>query len=334
MVKSPDNNEIIMRLTALWAFTEAGLGGVLHLFKSPFSGLMLCGLSIIFLSMIAKYSNYSSRVIIRSLVLVVFIKMLVSPHSGVTAYFAVAFQGLLAAFIFGTFKESNLALYLFGIIAMVESAMQRLIVLTVLFGMQFWEAVNEFGNFVYQLFFDHQPEGNWFSWGVVIAYLVIYALGGAFAAWFYRRISNNIRSIEKSYLHPETVTALHHSLPQIEKSKKRKWSNYILLLLLLGFTIYFSSTIADLSGVFYILLRTILIIIVWIYIINPLLLLALKKFLKKRFVEERERAKQIQSLFPWVRKILSEAWSRASVDSGLARFENFLSWTFYFILNK
>ncbi len=336
MAKSPDNNEIVMRLTALWAFTEAGLGGVLHLFKSPFSGLMLCGLSIIFLSMIAKYSNYSSRVIIRSLVLVVFIKMLVSPHSGVTAYFAVAFQGLLAAFIFGTFKDSTLGLYLFGIIAMVESAMQRLIVLTVLFGMQFWEAVNEFGNFVYQLFFDHSPEGSWFSWSVVAAYLIIYALGGAFAAWLYRRISKNILAIEKSYLQSATVREEGDPLVLTgkPKKKKRKWSNYILLLLLLGFTIYFSSTIADLSGVFYILLRTILIIVVWIYIVNPILLLALKKFLKKRFVEERERAKHIQALFPWIRQVLSEAWSRASISSGFARFEKFLTWTFFLILNK
>ena len=336
MAKSPDKNEIVMRLTALWAFTEAGLGGVLHLFKSPFSGLMLCGLSIIFLSMIAKYSNYSSRVIIRSLVLVVFIKMLVSPHSGVTAYFAVAFQGLLAAFIFGTFKDSTLGLYLFGIIAMVESAMQRLIVLTVLFGMQFWEAVNEFGNFVYQLFFDHSPEGSWFSWSVVAAYLIIYALGGAFAAWLYRRISKNILAIEKSYLQSATVRDEGDPLVLTgkPKKKKRKWSNYILLLLLLGFTIYFSSTITDLSGVFYILLRTILIIVVWIYIVNPILLLALKKFLKKRFVEERDRAKHIQALFPWIRQVLSEAWSRASISSGFARFENFLSWTFYLILNK
>lgn len=336
MAKSPDNNEIVMRLTALWAFTEAGLGGVLHLFKSPFSGLMLCGLSIIFLSMIAKYSNYSSRVIIRSLVLVVFIKMLVSPHSGVTAYFAVAFQGLLAAFIFGTFKNSTLGLYLFGIIAMVESAMQRLIVLTVLFGMQFWEAVNEFGNFVYQLFFDHSPEGSWFSWSVVAAYLIIYALGGAFAAWLYRRISKNILAIEKSYLQSATVRDEGDPLVLTgkPKKKKRKWSNYILLLLLLGFTIYFSSTIADLSGVFYILLRTILIIVVWIYIVNPILLLALKKFLKKRFVEERERAMHIQALFPWIRLVLSEAWSRASISSGFARFEKFLTWTFFLILKK
>lgn len=336
MAKSPDNNEIVMRLTALWAFTEAGLGGVLHLFKSPFSGLMLCGLSIIFLSMIAKYSNYSSRVIIRSLILVVFIKMLVSPHSGVTAYFAVAFQGLLAAFIFGTFKDSTIGLYLFGIIAMVESAMQRLIVLTVLFGMQFWEAVNEFGNFVYQLFFDHSPEGSWFSWSVVAAYLIIYALGGAFAAWLYRRISKNILAIEKSYLQSATVRDEGDLLVLTGKTKKkkRKWSNYILLLLLLGFTIYFSSTIADLSGVFYILLRTILIIVVWIYIVNPILLLALKKFLKKRFVEERERAKHIQALFPWIRQVLSEAWSRASISSGFARFEKFLTWTFFLILNK
>jgi len=335
MATGTNNQEVVMRITALWAFTEAGLGGVLHLFKSPFSGLMLCGLSIIFLSMIAKYANYSSRIIIKSLLLVVFIKMLVSPHAGITAYFAVMFQGLLAAFIFGTFKDSTIGLYLFGIIAMVESALQRLIVLTVLFGMQFWDAVNEFGNFIYQMFFTHVPEGNWFLWTIVLLYLAVYAIGGALAVVLFRRITNKLIGLEKTYTENDKLDGKQVPVDfSISKSKTINWSAYFLLGILLVFTIYFSSAIVDWYGVLYILVRTLMVIVIWIYIINPLLLLLLKRILKNRFEIERERARKIQLLFPWIRQILSEAWLRASKGSGFSRFENFLTWTFFFILKK
>ena len=45
----------IQRLTALWAFAESGLGGMLHALQLPFTGLIVGGLSVIIITLIAKF---------------------------------------------------------------------------------------------------------------------------------------------------------------------------------------------------------------------------------------------------------------------------------------
>nr|MBS0038521.1 hypothetical protein [Saprospiraceae bacterium] len=328
------NRDTIIRITALWAFTEAGLGGVLHLFKPPFSGLVLCGLSIIYLSMIARHSNYSARVILQSVLLVVLVKILVSPHSGIMAYFAVSFQGVLAAGIFSVFKKSTPALFLFSISAMLESALQKLIILTVLFGMDFWDAVNEFGLSVYLIFFSSAPEGHFFSWAAVSGYLFIYLMGGVAAAVLYLRITRKIDAMEDREVEEELSFTSEPEKIEGVKSRKNRWINRLLLIGLLCFTVVFSSTISDWSGVLYILLRTVTIILVWIYLVNPLLFYLLKKMLKKRLDKKREEVANIRALFPWLKVVVSTSWKKTEDLHGLAKMENFLVWTFYFLLRK
>jgi hypothetical protein len=51
-----NNKSIIDKLTALWALNESGLGGFLHVFNSPFSGLIVGGVSILLISLIAYYA--------------------------------------------------------------------------------------------------------------------------------------------------------------------------------------------------------------------------------------------------------------------------------------
>ena len=51
------NSKIISRLTALWALSEAGLGGILHALQSPFTGLFVGGFAIILISLIAYFAD-------------------------------------------------------------------------------------------------------------------------------------------------------------------------------------------------------------------------------------------------------------------------------------
>ena len=48
---------IIKRLTAMWALSEAALGGLLHALKVPFTGLFVGGVSVIFISLIGYFSD-------------------------------------------------------------------------------------------------------------------------------------------------------------------------------------------------------------------------------------------------------------------------------------
>ena len=104
------NKSIIDKLTALWALNESGLGGFLHVFNSPFTGLIVGGIAILLISLIAYYAENKWQAILKALVIVLIIKMAVSPYSPFAAYIAVSFQAILGAFLFSNFSWKGFTL--------------------------------------------------------------------------------------------------------------------------------------------------------------------------------------------------------------------------------
>ena len=142
------NAKIIARLTALWALSEAGLGGVLHALQSPFTGFFVGGFAIVLVSLIAYFAEDKRKTIFRSLLVVLIIKLAVSPHSPPTSYLAVSFQALMAALIYSNLSLSKWSAMLLGVITLIESALQKLLVLTLIYGKSLWEAINSFSDYI------------------------------------------------------------------------------------------------------------------------------------------------------------------------------------------
>jgi hypothetical protein len=143
--KSTSSNiNAVQKLTALWALSESGLGGIMFALKIPMTGFFVGGFAVIIVSLIAWFSNRDYKAIVQATILVVMVKALVSPHSPPPAYLAVAFQGLTGALLFRIISSYKLAAVLLGMLAMVESAGQKLILMTLVFGKGLWQAVNTF----------------------------------------------------------------------------------------------------------------------------------------------------------------------------------------------
>ncbi len=87
-----DTQRIIQRLTALWALNEAFLGGILHGFRIPQTGLVVGGIAVICISAIAWHRQRPGE-IIKATFVVLLIKGILSPHTPLNAYAAVLFQG-------------------------------------------------------------------------------------------------------------------------------------------------------------------------------------------------------------------------------------------------
>jgi hypothetical protein len=115
-----EENNIIMRLTALWALSESGLGGAMHAFKIPFTGFFLGGFAILIVCLIAYHSTNKWKAIIQATLLVILIKATASPQSPPMAYVAVAFQGLVGALFFSIMPFFRLAAIIFGMLASFE----------------------------------------------------------------------------------------------------------------------------------------------------------------------------------------------------------------------
>ena len=66
----------IQRLTAFWAFSEAALGGVLHITRLPFKGILIAGAATVFITLIGQFSK-SRGTILKSTLLVIIVKYVV-----------------------------------------------------------------------------------------------------------------------------------------------------------------------------------------------------------------------------------------------------------------
>ena len=117
----------IQRLTALWAFSESGLGGIMHALQIPFTGLVIGGFAVIIITFITKISAYKYSQVLQSLFVVLIVKVMVSPYTPFPAYIAVSFQALIGIALFRLLKVNLLSILLLSIIAMLESALQQLL---------------------------------------------------------------------------------------------------------------------------------------------------------------------------------------------------------------
>ena len=165
----------IQRLTALWAFTESGLGGIMHALKIPFTGLLVGGMAVIMICLIAEFSEQKYKQILKAALIVLIVKAMAAPFTPVTAYIAVSFQALLGFAIFSLLRVNYISIVLLSIVAMLESAMQKLLVLTLFFGESLWRAMDKMVAFASTQLGNTVLNGsNW----IVGIYLFIYFIGG------------------------------------------------------------------------------------------------------------------------------------------------------------
>src|ERR1044071_7330386 len=139
------NSLIYYRLIALWVLNEAMLGGIIHGFKIPVSGLVVGSCAVICICLIAWY-NPKKGAIIKATIIVAIFKMMLSPQAPPPAYIAVFFQGLMGEIFFWRRRLFMLSCMLVAVLSLLESGFQRILMLTIVYGMEFWTVVNEFVN--------------------------------------------------------------------------------------------------------------------------------------------------------------------------------------------
>ncbi len=124
----------------------------MHGLKLPFTGLTVGGVAVAVLIVLAAHerglygtpssAKRSTRLLLEVTATILLIKALASPHSPVTAYVAVAFQGAAAALLFRIIPSFRWAAVLFAFLAMVESATQKLLMMVLVYGHAFLDALD------------------------------------------------------------------------------------------------------------------------------------------------------------------------------------------------
>ena len=312
LAKEGDNALAIIRLTALWAVGESGLGGMMHALKIPFTGFFVGGLAVILISLIAFYSARKWSSIFQATLLVLMVKAGVSPHSPVPAYIAVAFQGIAGALLFTTIKNFKVAAIAFSFISLVESAIQKFLFTTLLFGKSVWEGIDIFVKSVLNDL--HVPSYFSFSFYLVSSYVLLYALWGLILGVFIGTIPVALAELNDVTFAKE-IGKSDSSAP---RKKLRRFLPLLLLIISLSAIFFFEGMM---NKAVYVLLRSVGVTLLLYYLVRPIIVF----FLNRAGTSRKAELKNVLVLMPEIKSNISPAYKLACTNhKGINRYRFFV----------
>jgi hypothetical protein len=325
-LSNKQRNNAIQRLTALWAFTESGLGGIMHALQIPFTGLLVGGMAVIMICLIAEFSEKKYKQILKAALIVLIVKAMAAPFTPVTAYIAVSFQALLAFALFSLSGVNLISIFFLSVIAMLESALQKLLVLTLFFGESLWKAINKMVSFAgSQLGYTIWGGSYW----VVGIYLFIYIIGGFFIAWFAIKIIKTFHKPDPVFIlktSPPINTDLNERIPAVKKNHYKKFWLLLLAMVVLSAMLFFFS--ADEKQGWLEVLKTmtwtIAALLLWFVLLGPLATKAIQKLLKKKEGRYSDEVLNTLAFMPVLKQLTTCAWQQSKLQDGFKRWQFFI----------
>ncbi len=308
------------RLIALWALSEAALGGVLHAFKIPLTGLFINSSAVLFMVLIACTAQKKGT-ILKATLIVLIVKGMVSPHTPLNAYIAVGFQGLVGEILLGSRRYLLLKSVTLGLVTLLQSAIQKIIVLTLVFGNTLWESIDIIGNFVLnQLpFFTQQLDPLDISFWLISIYISIHLLAGigigVLASKVPGWIAHEINNDRKKYMIDDKPLSLKIKIDRKKKNWLQKPTS-LLILLLAGVIIvssYIFPEISEKQGLkaLIMIIRSICIMFFWYTLVGPFLFKMYQKILKSKENAYAEEVQQTIQILPSLRYIIYQSWDKS-----------------------
>ena len=313
------NKQIYYRLIALWVLCEAMLGGIIHGFKIPVSGLVVGSCAIVCICLIAWYVP-NKGAIIKATIIVAIFKMMLSPQAPPPAYIAVFFQGLMGELLFWNKRFFKLSCILLAVLGLLESGLQRILMLTIVYGNDFWRVVNNFINGL-----TKQKVSTNYSLLIGCGYVALHLITGIIVGWWASLLPKQIEkwSKEEKYSITTDATASITFLPATKKKKRLKMGLFIIWILLIALYVqsYFKIGTPLLPShiSLKILLRSLIIVLGWIFIIGPLLKQLLHWWLKKKQAKSQQDVKEVLRLLPATQQLIAQSWKQSSANKGWKR---------------
>ncbi len=312
------HSAIYYRLIALWVLCEAMLGAIIFTFRIPISGLVIGGCAVICITLIAWYKP-AKGAILKATIIVAIFKMMLSPQAPPPAYIAVFFQGLMGELLFWNRKYFRVFCVVLATLAMVESAFQRILSLTILYGNDFWTAIDDF---IRKLTGSTQPTS--YSYFIAFWYVMLHIIAGVLVGLWAGNLPNRIQHMKnfQQQYNVETTTGILN-MPQRKRKKRIRVFLFIIWILLLGLYIqsFFAigTPLLPSSMVLRILIRSIIIVLTWYFFISPVLKQLLHKWLQRKKQESAEQIQQVLNLLPSTQGLISRSWQLSADKKGIRR---------------
>jgi hypothetical protein len=328
---------VTLRITALWAFSEAFMGGILHGLQVPFAGLMLAFVASVCITLIAL-GNFKKGEILKATLLVIAVKFILSPHTPPMAYVAVLIQGAVGELLFLNRKVSKPAAFILTLFSLLYSAFQHLLILTIVFGKGFWQAIDIFLNKITQSFVKDAVH---YSLYIIIFYVSCYLIAGIAGGLLNMKIINNVQSGNR----PDALFCQLNNLPAAAEdifankrsAKSKKWFTLIfgglmVLMLVFSYLPFFSRGFGKYQ-IAELIIRGIMIILVWNYFITPLLRLQIQKWVSRYKDKNSNALQQVIALLPGIKIIVQQSWQLSEQPKKWLRFKSFINNTVLLIIH-
>ena len=323
----------INRLIALWALSEAALGGILHAFRIPFTGLVVNSSAVLFMVLIASASEKKGTVL-RAMIIVIIIKGIISPHSPLAAYVAVAFQGIMGELLLRSKKHWLLSTLALGIITLFQSAVQKILTLTIVYGKVLWESVDIFGNFLVNripFLADFSEHVNFSLWLIsiyigihLIAGIVVGIFAARVPAWLESEINNHDQTYRIDFI-PANVER-----PDSKKRRRGLRKPSLIIILSLAATLFISSylfpEISRSQGMkaAAMIVRAAFIMLLWYTLLGPLLMKLYRRMIKHKETAYAAQIHEAIDILPTLRYIIQKSWKNSRDRNGGNRLKVFV----------
>ncbi|GAB4290712.1 MAG: hypothetical protein Kow0098_09520 [Ignavibacteriaceae bacterium] len=329
-----------LRLAAFWAFFEAAPGGILHALKIPFRGLLLTSVSVLSIVLIAYYSKKNQE-ILKSLLIVLIIKGIVSPHSPVTAYLALTLQGLMGYLFFSTKRYFRTSALLLGVFGALFSGIQKIFILTLIFGNTLWNSINIFSDYVISEVFGLSEVNFNLSIYLIGTYIIIHILFGIFVGIISGKMPDKLTSKVSAIDSDEIIRAINwHKTPTREKGKYKSWWKRPtgLLVIFLSVAVVIISYLNPeynnniIFEILFMLIRSVVLLGIWYYLLSPFLIKTFKRYINRRQSDYNYEVKRILNLLPVFRSVVGYTWDKVRNLRGLKKLKMFFGYSLLFLL--
>lgn len=245
---------------------------------------------------------------------------MLSPHTPPAAYLAVAIQGGVGYLLFQSRNYYKASCLVLGVITQLQSALQRLVIMLIVFGADLYQVAHAFVNYILKK--AGMPEGEYVLY-IVLIYIGAHVLMGILVGWLAGHLPG-ILERKQLYLQQQlqavAQTPIYNSVYTSEKkvSRKRKFPVTIGILtigILLALALYLDITPEQ--QVFPIITRAILIYIVWSLLLLPILIKSIQKWSRiKRSLLAKE-LEQLLAIFPFVKQQVQLSWKAIPASTPL-----------------
>lgn len=327
-------NSVVGRITVLWALSEAALGGILHAFRIPFTGLFIGSSAVIFISLIGFYST-SRKEIMKAMLIVLLVKATISPYTPPLAYIAVSFQGLLGSALFFSKRFYKLSAILLGIIVLSLSSLQKIILLTLIYGNNLWKSIDEFGKFITGKvpFLGMISE---ISLWIIGAYVTVHLIAGLTAGLIAAGLPGRIKNAEVKIKHSVPDIQMEMTVKKKSGRRRKMWitspsgimifSLAVVIIILTYVFSHFSESVAMNAAIM--LARSFLIMSIWFFFLSPYVRKAFKKISGKKSNKYSSEIESILDQLPLYRSIVSHCWKITDGKFFPVRIREFIVTTF------